>query len=88
MKIEYHKNFVKNFKKRIRPNNSLNKKFQERLVLFISDPTNIVLKNHRLTGTKRDLYAFSVAGDVRVLYEISGQTYRFIDIGSHNQVYK
>ena len=47
-----------------------------------------LLKNHPLTGAKRELRSFSVTGDVRIVYQLSGDDDAiFFDIGSHNQVY-
>lgn len=46
MKIKYHKDFVKHFDKRIKPNANLLKKYQQRYKLFIKDKTYPPLKDH------------------------------------------
>lgn len=88
MEIKYSKDFVKHFQKRIPQNSSLEKKFQERLNLFLNDKTNPLLKDHQLVGQKRNFRSFSVTGNVRVIYspEPDGSVV-FVDIGTHNQVY-
>jgi addiction module RelE/StbE family toxin len=45
------------------------------------------LNDHPLTGKLKGLRAFSVGGDVRVVYQEAENYYLFLDIGSHNQVY-
>lgn len=87
MIILYHKVFRKHFKKRIVPNFSLVKKFEERLQLFLINPTHPSLQNHRLIGHKKEYCSFSIAGDIRVIYKIENETIKFYDVGSHNQVY-
>lgn len=89
MKIAVGHKFEKNLKKRFSNNKQVEEKLSERLKLLISDPHNLELKNHKLQGEKKDYYAFSVTGDVRVIYKID-QTNKIIelyDIGTHNQAY-
>ncbi len=45
------------------------------------------LDDHGLKGKKRIYRAWSVAGDIRVVYRETDEYYEFLDIGSHNQVY-
>lgn len=87
MKIHFTKDFKKAYQKRIQSNANLNKRFEDRYDLFESDPTNPILKDHELTGKLQGHRAFSVTGDVRVVYYIFKATCYFIDIGTHNQVY-
>ena len=88
MQVRKTKNFIKNFTKRVLPNKALEIKFHERLTLFILDRSNPVLKDHKLSGRSEGLSAFSITGDVRVIYFLeSEQSAVFVDIGSHNQVY-
>lgn len=85
--IKYIGKFQKHFDLRIKPKINLVKKFQERVEIFTKDFNNPILKNHQLKGEKSQLKAFSITGDVRVIYFIKGDDAYFIDIGSHNQVY-
>lgn len=87
MKVEYSKDFKKHFQKRILPNPSLASKFDKRFKLFINDSKNPLLKDHPLKGKKIGLRAFSITGDIRVIYQIIGEIIYFFDIGTHNQVY-
>lgn len=87
MQIAYHKNFIKNFKKRFGNNQKFKAKYQDRLQLFADDPTSFVLRDHSLQGEKVSLRAFSITGDIRVVYQQVGKQAIFLDIGTHNQVY-
>ena len=56
--------------------------------LFTQNRHNPSLKNHKLTGAKKERRAFSITGDVPVVYvEISIGEVILLNIGSHNQVY-
>ena len=87
MKVFYHKTFRKNFKKRISHKPNLINKFKERFKLFLQDPSNQFLKDHKLVGRKKDYRAFSITGDIRVVYKVEKDGIRLYDIGTHNQVY-
>lgn len=71
------------------PGSQLKARFKERLALFLKDKSNLVLKDHKLIGNLQSFRAFSITGDVRVIYaEESKDAVIFIDIGTHNQVYR
>ncbi|HEX6976841.1 MAG TPA: type II toxin-antitoxin system mRNA interferase toxin, RelE/StbE family [Patescibacteria group bacterium] len=87
MRINYTKNFLKSYKKRIKPNRGLDARFKERFALFTQNPNDPILKNHRLQGSKSHLHSFSITGDIRVLYQLIEDELYLVDIGTHNQVY-
>ncbi len=85
--IRRHRTFVKNFRARVSNNPKQVKQFEKRLGLFIDGIRGAPLNDHALIGTMKGLRAFSVSGDLRVVYRESDDFYEFLDIGSHNQVY-
>lgn len=88
MKVLFHRQFKKSFKKRIAQHPKLVLRFKERLGIFIENPHDPILRTHHLVGDKMDLKSFSVTGDIRVVYcEESDETALFLDVGTHNQVY-
>jgi addiction module RelE/StbE family toxin len=87
MKVKYSKIFVKHFRKRVFSNYSLTSRFNDRLKLFFTDSKHPLLKDHPLKGKKIGLRAFSITGNIRVIYQIVNNTVYFFDIGTHNQVY-
>ena len=87
MKIEFTHDFMKIFKKRFSSKPKLQKKFDERVRKFAENPDDPILTDHVLSGKLQGHRAFSVTGDVRVVYYIFEDTAYFVDIGTHNQVY-
>ncbi len=88
MEIRRSQLFTKHFKKRISQSESLRKQFYERLSLFVINPRSPILRNHPLKGSKKGVHAFSITGDIRIIYlVVSESEILLIDIGTHNQVY-
>ncbi len=85
MEVQKSKNFIKHFNKRVLAGSPLEKKFQERLALFLGQRSTPILRDHKLSGNLR---AFWITGDVRVIYYLeSADIAVFVDIGTHPQVY-
>lgn len=88
MKISFHSNYRKAYKKRVLINPKLDAKTVDRIKLFQEDPTNPILKDHQLQGKKAEFRAFWITGDTRIVYfPVAQDEVIFLDIGSHNQVY-
>ena len=85
--IRRHHTFEKHFRSRISPHTKLVKRFEQRLALFVHGVRDYPLDDHTLIGTKKDLRAYSIGGDLRVVYRETDTYYEFLDVGSHNQVY-
>jgi mRNA-degrading endonuclease YafQ of YafQ-DinJ toxin-antitoxin module len=85
--IKRHRNFEKNFAKRIGGNQKLRQQFKERLGMFLAGVRDYPLNDHPLIGTKTGKRTFSISPDIRVIYEETDTEILFLDIGSHNQVY-
>jgi addiction module RelE/StbE family toxin len=87
MKIEYHKNFTKQFQK-------LQRKEQEHVLnalkLFENEPFAEQLRNHQLKGSLSEFRSISAGGDLRLHYyekESNHIVVVFVAIGSHSQLY-
>ncbi len=87
MNVYFTKAFKKAYAKRIQPHKNLATRFEERYDLFVENSSNEILKDHPLTGEFTSNRAFSITGDIRVVYYIHNNVAYFIDIGTHNQVY-
>lgn len=62
--------------------------FKERLSIFMIDPYNEILHNHRLKGPWRNYRSINITGDYRLIFEdFSDNTARLIDIGTHSELY-
>ncbi|OGV96951.1 hypothetical protein A2W24_02390 [Microgenomates group bacterium RBG_16_45_19] len=85
----YHRVFVKHFKQRLGSDWNLLSRYEERFQVFLRDRNDRLIKDHSLTGKLKGKRAFWVAGDLRVVYrEKKPGIIEFMDIGSHNQVYR
>lgn len=82
------KQFEKHYRKRIQPDSKLDRQFEKRLYLFLRGERAYPLNDHELTGKLTGKRAFSITPDIRVIYEETGNTIIFLDIGTHTQVYK
>ncbi len=88
MKIDYHKNFLKQFKK-LRYNEQ--RRVFEVLKQFEREPFAERLRNHALQGKLAGFRSISVGGDIRLHYyekEPEHVYVVFVAIGSHSQLYK
>lgn len=84
MEIKFSGGFHKRYQKLSK---KVRRTFHERLKLFIQDTHHPLLRDHTLSGKLQGHRAFSITGDVRVIYYISKDIIYFVDIGTHNQVY-
>ncbi len=88
IKIVWDEGFKKSYKRKIKNNVELKKKFWTTMELFSTDPFNARLRTHKLTGKLEGLWAMSVTFDCRVIFKfLNKSTVLLIDIGSHDEVY-
>lgn len=85
--IRFHKQFEKHYAKRILTNIKLSRQYDERYIQFVAGKRDYPLDDHQLTGKLVGKRAFSIAGDIRVVYTETDKEIIFLDVGSHNQVY-
>lgn len=86
-RIELHHTFVKSYTKRIAKDEKLRKQYDKRIDMFISGYRDTPINDHALTGDLQGRRAFSITGDIRVVYIEFEDKIILIDVGSHNQVY-
>jgi addiction module RelE/StbE family toxin len=85
--IFYTKQFKKNYKKRFSHQIKIKQQISHRIELFIENRNSPQIRDHALVGTKNGERAFSITGDIRVIYYELEDKFVFIDIGTHSQVY-
>lgn len=85
--IQRNRRFEKHFKKRITPHEKLIAQFEQRLEQFVAGERGRPLDDHPLTGNMTGKRAFSITGDIRVIYVETTDVIVFLDIGTHAQVY-
>jgi len=54
---------------------------------FVADPQDPLLATHKLKGELGGYWAFSVDGDLRVLFRWDGDQAFLVNLGSHDQIY-
>jgi len=84
MIIDYHKDFLKNFKKLPPKTKS---KFKERQLILEESEFNPVLNIHALTGRWLGYRSISVTGDIRAVFKRNEDTVIFVVIDSHSNLY-
>ena len=66
----------------------IQKKFRERITLFLEHPFAEELGNHALRGKYDGLRSVNITGDIRAIYDpIDNKHVRFIAIGSHAKLH-
>jgi len=88
IEISFYPSFIRAYKKRLKNNSILEKKFNEKLEIFKQNPFDTSLKTHKLTGQMNELYSFSIDFNCRIVFSFYTSTkVIFLDIGSHDDVY-
>lgn len=88
IKVIWDEGFKRIYKKKVKNNEDLKKRFWEALGLFTENPFNPRLRTHKLTGKLEGLWAFSVSYNCRVILKfLDKNEVLLIDIGGHNEVY-
>ncbi len=54
---------------------------------FAADPQDLLLRTHELKGDLDAYWAFSVDGDLRVLFRWAGDEAFLLNLGTHDEVY-
>lgn len=82
MVIQYTTKFKKQYQKLT---SKLQRQFDERLQLFVADPTNPQLRVHPLKGAFQGYWSLNMSGDLRALYLKKGdEIIIFALIGTHS----
>jgi addiction module RelE/StbE family toxin len=88
LKIVWDQGFKRAYKKKIKNNDDLKKKFWSAVNTFSKNPFDPRVRTHKLTGKLKDLWAFSCSSDCRVIFKfLEKDEVLLIDIGSHAEVY-
>lgn len=88
IEIAFSSSFKRAFKKKIAGNTNVESRFWERTDAFKNNPFDPKLRTHKLSGTLKDLWSFSVEYDLRVIfYFANAERAVFVDIGTHKEVY-
>jgi addiction module RelE/StbE family toxin len=78
--------FRRHFKVRISPNEQLVEAYMLSVDAFFQDPSTV--GDHALAPPMQDVRAFWINDDYRVVYQKRDDEVLFVNIGTHEQVYK
>lgn len=88
IKVVWDNGFKRIYRKKVKNDEELKKRFWDALQLFVKEPFNPRLRTHKLTGKLEGLWAFSVAFDCRVIFKfLTKNEVLLIDIGGHDEIY-
>lgn len=88
IRTNWDEGFKKIYRKKVKNNEGLKKKFWKALELFVENPFNPRMRTHKLTGKLEGLWAFSVTYDCMVIFKFLDKgEILLVDIGGHDEVY-
>ena len=88
IRATWDEGFKRSYRKRVRNNAKLKRKFWEKIGTFLENPFFPLLRTHKLSGKLDGQWAFSVDDDCRIVFEfVSEDQVLLIDVGSHDEVY-
>ena len=88
MQIRLDEKLQKEIKEINKKDSALSKKIQKQLSLFATDSKHRSLRVHKLSGELDNIWSISITKSIRMTYLQDGDEAYFIDIGTHDQVYK
>jgi mRNA-degrading endonuclease YafQ of YafQ-DinJ toxin-antitoxin module len=80
--------FDKVLKERITKNSALLEIFKESVNIFLHDRENPFINDHLLERDMNGYMAFSITHDLRVIYKELEEYFLFLDVGTHQEVYR
>jgi mRNA-degrading endonuclease YafQ of YafQ-DinJ toxin-antitoxin module len=83
--IRGSKQFALRYKRRIAKDEHLTEEFWDSVEAFRIDPESV--NDHALDNAMEGQRAFSINNEYRVVYIEQEEYYRFLDVGTHEQVY-
>jgi mRNA-degrading endonuclease YafQ of YafQ-DinJ toxin-antitoxin module len=90
--VSFSDTFTRHFKRRA--NSRIKRLYRARLMLFLKDPFDPSLRTHALRHGWEGHWSFSLderesgGTDYRVVFTKARQGYRFVDFGTHDQLYR
>ncbi len=88
MQIEFSSRFQKSYRKLILKRPDVAISVLQRILLFSQQPNSPSLALHKLKGRLKDVYAFSVESNSRIIVDLTDPNKAlFADIGTHDEVY-
>ena len=85
MNVAYSKDFIK----AARLLNSAQKlRLKTRIELYLTNPRDSQLRNHKLSGKWKGYSSINISGDLRAVFEQTDDEVYFVALGTHAQLYR
>ena len=88
MHIDFSPDFNKKLKKIKQSDSQLSKRIVKQLKLFSEDSKHPSLRLHKLSGEIDNRWSISITMSIRMVYILEEDTAYFIDVGTHDEVYR
>ena len=88
IEIVWGPRFKRAYKKKLKQYPEIKRQLSAALKLFVKDPFHPTLKTHKLGGSLKGNYAFSLGYDLRVVLKFLNNEEALLEtIGTHEEVY-
>lgn len=88
MNAYYSSHFISKYKKLAKRDKKLKDLIKKKIELLLSDKDNPILRMHKLQGDMGNDWSISVTSNIRAIFTYVGDNFYFIDLGSHDEVYR
>ena len=89
LKVQRHQGYIEDLANLLENDPELSKEVERRIEWFRKNKDDTRLDNHELDKKMKGNWAFSITGDIRIVYKWLGKKeVRFLAIGGHKKVYK
>ena len=88
MNIAYSEEFLRSLKKLSKKDKNLRQHIVDKINLFISNRNHPSLRLHKLQGSLKGAWSISVNKSIRILLYQDEDDVTFVDIGTHDDVYR
>ena len=85
MKVYFRNSFKKQYRKLPA---KVQKRFSDRLDIYITHGSHDILRVHTLKGNKYPLQSMNITGDYRALFIATKTKITFYEIGIHSELYE
>lgn len=89
IKVKFSTEVEEYLRKIKRKDRKLLSRIDKQLAIFSENPKHPSLRKHKLSGSMKNMWSISITISIRMIYlKIDENTFIFIKIGSHDDVYK
>lgn len=88
MQVRLSNDVIKELRKISKKDKKLKTGIEKQLALFAQNPQHPSLRLHKLSGELQNLWSISITRSIRMVYIQNEDEAHFIDIGTHEEVYR